>query len=192
MFDARPEDRDKLALYVQEIVPDHKVGPDGTLVEDDRIFFGKRGASNYQQIYTVARLPKENPALWEAVKPLYERWKKDRTIVRDGLALDAWGMITKGQVKACNDLGMFTVEDIATATDSIRQKLGIGASDMMAKAKAWLANKEGATAAATIARLEATIDAQAKMLEEMRATNDALAAQAGRSVRKPRAEREAA
>ncbi len=116
--------------------------------------------------------------LWGAVQPLYERWKKDRTIVRDGLMLDAWGMFTKGQIKACNDLGMFTVEDIATATDSIRQKLGIGASDMMAKAKAVMANKEGAAQAAIIARLEATVEAQSKMLEEMRETNDALAAEA--------------
>lgn len=184
MFDAKPEDRDKLALYVQEIVPDHKVGPDGVLIEDDKIFFGKKGASNYQQIYTVSRLPKENALLWDAVRPLYERWKLDRKIVREGMMLDAWGMATKGQVKACNDLGMFTVEDVATATDSIRQKLGIGASELMAKCKAWTANKEGAAQAATIARLEATIESQAQALEEARQTMDALAAQAGKTVRK--------
>lgn len=177
--DAKPD----IALYVQEIVPDHKMGKDGVLVEVDKIFFGKRGASNYQQIYDVPRLQKENPQLWEYVRPLYERWKKDRTIVREGLALTAWPGISGGQVKACNDLGMFTVEDIATATDSIRQKLGIGASDLMAKAKAFVANIEGTKQAAKIAEMEATIEKQAQLLEEQRETMDMLAAQAGKAVR---------
>ncbi len=192
MFDAKPEDRDKIALYVQEIITDHKVGPDGVLVEADKIFFGKRGASNYQQIYEVARLKKENPQLWEYVRLLYERWKADRTITRDGLALEAWPAISKGQIKACNDIGMFTVEDIATATDSIRQKLGIGANDLILKAKAFVSNIEGTKQAATIAQLQATVEAQAKALEEARQTMDALAAQVGKSVRKRAAEKEAA
>ncbi len=186
MLPLRPADADAksdIALYVQEILPDHKMGKDGVLVEVDKIFFGKRGASNYQQIYDVPRLQKENPQLWEYVRPLYERWKRDRTIVREGLALTAWPGITGGQVKACNDLGLFTVEDIASATDSIRQKLGIGASDLMAKAKAFVANLDGAKQAAEIAQLRATVESQAQLLEEQRATMDMLAAQAGKTVR---------
>lgn len=186
MFDARPEDRDKIALYVQEIVPDHKLGPAGTLIEVDKIFFGKRGAANYQQIYEVPRLQKENPQLWEYVRPLYERWKLDRTITRDGLSLDAWPAITKGQIKACNDLGLFTVEDIATATDSIRQKLGIGANDLIAKSKAFLANKEGAAQAAVIAGLQKTVEEQAQALQEARETMDKFAAQLGKKPARPK------
>lgn len=186
MFDARPEDRDKIALYVQEIVPDHKAGPDGTLVEVDMIYFGKRGAANYQQIYDVARLKKDNPDLWEYVRPLYERWKSDRKIVRDGLSLDAWPAITKGQIKACNDLGIFTVQDLAISTDSIRQKLGIGASEIIAKAKAFLSNEAGAKQASKIAELEKIVASQSAALEEQRATIDALAAKQGKSPGRPR------
>jgi hypothetical protein len=192
MFDAKPEDRDKIALYVQEIITDHKMGKDGVLVAADKIFFGKRGASNYQQIYEVDRLKKENPQLWEYVRPLYERWKADRTITREGLSLEAWPAITKGQIKACNDLGLFTVEDIGTATDSIRQKLGIGANDLISKARAFVANLDGAKQAAEIAQMKATIESQARLLEEQRETMTALAAAAGKSVRKPRIDKEAA
>lgn len=191
MFDAKPEDRDKISLYPREILTDHKMGPDGVLIEVDKIIFGKQGASNYEQTYEVPRLKKENPALWEFIKKTYEGWKADRTIKREGMSLDAWPAITKGQIKACNDLGLFTVEDIATATDTIRQKLGMGANDLMNKAKSFVANIDGAKQAALIAHLQETVEAQARMLEEQRETMDALALAAGKQVRKPR-EREAA
>lgn len=184
MFDAKPNDRDHIALWVQEIVPDHRIGPDGVLIEDDKVSFGKKGAANYQMVYSVARLPKENPPVWEWFRPLYERWKADRKIVREGLPLDAWAACTSGQIKACNDLGLFTVEDIATATDSIRQKLGIGASDLITKAKAFIANKDAAAQAATIADLQRTVESQAQALREARETMDRLAAQVGKVPRK--------
>lgn len=187
MFDAKPNDRDHIALWVQKIVPDHRVGPDGVLIEDDKVEFGKKGAANYQMVYSISRLQKENPPVWEWFKPLYERWKADRKIVREGMPLDAWGMASGGQVKACNDMGLFTVEDIATATDSIRQKLGIGASDLMQKAKAFLANKDGAAQAALIAQLQKTVESQAQALDEARQTMDRLAAQAGKVPRTPKA-----
>lgn len=185
MFDAKPEDRDQIALYPREILTDHKMGPEGVLIEVDKIIFGKRGASNYEQIYEVPRLKKENPQLWQFIQKTYEGWKADRTIKREGMALEAWHC-TKGQIKACNDLGLFTVEDIAKATDSIRQKLGLGANDLIMKAKAFVENIDGAKQAALIAQLQATVEAQARTLEEQRATMDMLAAQAGKSVRKPR------
>lgn len=188
MFDAQPTDRDHIALWVQEITPDHRVGPDGGLIEDDKVSFGKKGAPNYQMVSSVSRLMKDNPPVWEWFRPLYERWKADRKIVREGMPLDAWGTCSKGQVKACNDMGLFTVEDIATATDSIRQKLGIGASELMAKAKAFMANKEGVSYAAKIAELEKTVKHQAEALAEARVTMDALAAKAGKTVRKPKAQ----
>jgi uncharacterized coiled-coil protein SlyX len=191
MFDAKPQDRDEIALFPREILTDHKMGPDGVLIEVDKIVFGKKGASNYEQIYEVPRLKRENPQLWKFIQKTYEGWKADRTLRRDGMALDAWPAITKGQIKACNDMGLFTVEDIATATDSIRQKLGIGANDLMMKAKAFIANIDSAKQAAAIAQLQATVEAQARTIEEQRETMDMLASQAGKSVRKPR-EREAA
>lgn len=180
---ASPDDRNKIALYVQEIEKDHKPGPDGNLVEIHKIYFGKRGEPNYQQIYDTRRLQKENPMLWDYVRPLYENWLKNETIEREGLALESWPAITKGQIKACKGIGLHTVEDIATATDSIRQKLGLGASDLIQKAKAFVANKADSAVANRVATLEAQLAQMAADLKEAQETNAALAAEAGRPMR---------
>lgn len=185
MFDAKPEDRDQIALYIQEIEFDHKPGPDGNLVAYTKITFGKKGTANYQQIYEKKRLQKDNPMLWEHFRPAIEKWEKDRTLVREGFPLESWPAITKGQIKACKDLGMFTVEDIATATSSIHQRLGMGASDLIQKAKAWYADKDHSAQANKIAQLEAAVEHLKQQLEESTATNKALAAQAGVKAGRP-------
>lgn len=183
---AKPADRDQISLYVREIETDHKAGPDGNLVAYDRIVFGKQGTNGYEQIYPVERLKKDNPMLWAFAEPLYEQWKKHQTLVRDGLSLKAWSAITKGQIKACEGLGLFTVEDIAKATSSIREKLGMGANELVETAKAFVANKEGTAHATKIAALEKMVADQAAALEEARATMDKLAAQAGKRPTPPK------
>jgi hypothetical protein len=75
------------------------------------------------------------------------------TIDRPGLPLESWPAITKGQIRACHDLGLHVVEDIATATDTIRQKLGMGATELIAKAKAFMANKDQSATANKVAEL---------------------------------------
>src|SRR5690242_6488124 len=104
MFDAKPEDREQIALYVQEIETDHKPGPDGNLIAVDKITFGKKGTANYQQIYEVGRLKKDNPMLWEHFRPIYEKWKESNQITTEGMPLEAWPAITKGQLKACKNI----------------------------------------------------------------------------------------
>lgn len=184
MFDAKPEDRDQIALYVQEIETDHKMVR-GELTAVDKITFGKKGTNNYQMIYEVPRLQKDNPTLYAWVLPLYEGWKKTREVPTNGLALEAWPAITKGQIKACRDLGLRSVEDIATATSSIREKIGIGATELIASAKAFMENKGAAASAAQIAELVATVEQQSKDLAEARKLVDALMAEKGQKPQKP-------
>lgn len=191
--DARPEDREQIALYVLEIETDHKPGPDGTLVAVDRITFGKRGAPNYQQIFEVGRLKKDDPTLWEYVRPVYEKWQKDNVITTEGHPLEAWPLITKGQIKVCKSLGLRSVEDVASATDSVREKFGMGFLELRSQAKAFLANKADSATANRIADLEAKLAAVVKDNEEARATIDALMAEKGkRPVGRPRKDQEAA
>lgn len=185
---AKPEDREKTSLYVREIETDHKPGPDGNLIAVDRIVFGKHGTNTYEQIYEVGRLQKDNPKLWAETEPLYEQWKKHQTIVRDGLNLKAWPAITKGQIKACEGLGLFTVEDIASATSSIREKLGMGANELVDKAKAWVANKDASATANRLAELETLIKAQAEDLKTARETIDGLMSSQGKRPSPPRKE----
>lgn len=185
---AKPEDRESIALYVREIETDHKEGPDGTLIAFDRIVFGKKGTSNYEQSYSVDRLKKDNPALWEFTRPLYERWKENQTIVRDGLDLKAWPGVTKGQIKACEGLGLYTVEDVATATSSIRQSLGIGANELVDKAKAFVASKDATAMAAELAQLKSLVRSQADDLKTAQKTIDGLMAEKGKKPTPPRKE----
>ncbi len=185
---AKPEEREKTSLYVREIETDHKPGPDGNLVAFDRIVFGKHGTNTYEQRYTVKQLQKENPKLWAETEALYLKWKEHQTIIRDGLDLKAWPAITKGQIKACEGLGLFTVEDIAEATSSIREKLGMGSNELVDKAKAWVGNKDASATANRIAQLEATLQAQSDDLRTAQETIDQLMAEKGKRPVPPRKE----
>ncbi len=183
MFDAKPSDRDEIALWIKDIAVDHRMGPDGVLMQDVRITFGKKGTTNYELHYWKSRLKKENEALWKKFGPDLDRWETDQTLPVHGMALEAWPGINKAQIKACKDLGLRSVEDIATASDSIRQKLGIGASELMAKAKAFTANKEGAAQAARIADLEKVAADLTEALKEAQATINELGGKQGNAKR---------
>jgi len=186
MFDAKPEDREQIALWIQNIEIDHRPGKDGNMVPDVRISFGKKGTANYLLHYWKSRLPKENPMVWEKFGPAIEKWEKDQTIPVDGLPLEAWPAITKGQIKVCRDLGLRSVEDLVTATSSIREKIGMGANDLIAKAKAFLANRDNSATANKVAEQEQQIEQMAKDLKEARELIDALMAKQGKAPRKPK------
>lgn len=183
----RPEDREKFAVFVLDIETDHKSDGQGGLVPFDRITLGKKGAPNYQQLWDVARLRKDDPVLWEqVVKPVYERWKETNTITTDGHPLESWPVLTKGQLKQAKNLGLRSVEDFAEATDLIREKFGMGFADLQKSAKAFLANKADSAAAARVTTLEDQIKAMASQLEEAQRTIDGLMAAQGKVAQKPR------
>jgi len=192
VFDAKPQDRETIALYPRDILRDHKPGPDGNLIEVHRIVFGKKGTTNYEQGWEVPRLKKEDPTLWEAVRPVYERWLASNTITREGFPLESWPAITKGKLKACRDLGLVVVEDLASATDSTREKLGMGALELIQKARSFISSQGVSATANRIADLEKVVADQADALKEARETIDALmAAQGKQPGRPPRAGRKA-
>jgi hypothetical protein len=184
-FDATPDDRNHLAVYIQKIKTEHKTGPDGNLVPVDKIYFGKKGSAGFQNIVEVNRLKKDNPFLWEKAEPIYEKWKKDHTLAREGMPLEAWPAISEGQIEMCKGMGLHVVEDLATATDTIRQKLGPGSNDLIAKAKAFNANKDASAAANRIATLESQVAQLVKDNEEARSTIDTLMAEKGKTAVKP-------
>lgn len=193
MFDAKPEDREQIALYIQEIEIDHRPGKDGNLIDDVRIYFGKKGTANYQLIHWASMLPKHDPMLWDKFGPAIEKWKQTQTLPVEGTPIEAWPAITKGQIKACRNIGLRSVEDIANATDAIREKLGMGTVDLINKAKAYLANREGSATANRIATLEGQVQTLIEELKTARETNDKLAAEKGRKVgRPPKQQKEAA
>lgn len=192
MFDARPEDREQIALWIKNIEIDHRPGPDGNMMEDIRVTFGKKGTTNYELHYWKSRLAKENPMLAEKFGPAIEKWEKDQKIPTDGLPLEAWPAITKGQIRVCRDLGLRSVQDIATATDSIREKIGMGAADLMKKAKAFLENEKSSATANKVADLEGKVETLVAELQAAQRTIDGLMAEKGKRPVKPKLDKEAA
>jgi hypothetical protein len=186
MFDAKPEDREKFAVFVLDIETDHKPDGQGGLVPFDRIILGKKGAPNYQQPWDVARLQKDDPTLWEHIKPIYDKWKATNTITTDGHPLEAWPTLTKGQLKQAKNLGLRSVEDFASATDTIREKYGMGFVELQKAAKAFLENKADSEAAARVTALEDQVKSLVEALEQAQSTVDGLMAAQGKSAMKPR------
>lgn len=56
-------------------------------------------------------------AIWSAIGPAYEAWKKGFEIPTDGTPLAAWAGITADQANALRKLAIYTVEDLASLTD---------------------------------------------------------------------------
>lgn len=185
MFDAKPEDRDEIALWIKAIEIDHRPGPDGNLVPDVRVTFGKRGTTNYELHYWKSRLPKESAPVWAKFGPAIEKWEKDQTLPVDGLPLESWPAITKGMMRACKDLGLRSVEDVASATDVVREKVGMGFMDLQKQAKAFIATRKDSATGNRIADLEAKLAAMQSQLDEAARTNAALAAKQGKTRSKP-------
>lgn len=186
MFDAKPEDREQFAVFVIDIETDHKPDGDGNLVPFDRIILGKKGAPNYQQPWDVSRLMKDDPALWGFVKPTYDKWKATNTITTDGHPLEAWPALTKGQLKVAKNLGLRSVEDFVSATDSIREKFGMGFAELQKAATAFLANKVDSAAAARVTNLEEQVKSLVEALDQAQGTIDTLMAAQGKIAQKPR------
>lgn len=175
---AAPSDRNKPDLYVHEIEVDHRVARDGTLIEAHRITLGKKGVNigQFANHYWADRMERENTFLWESlVRDVYERWKKTQAITTDGFPLESWHL-TKGMLKRCKDLGLHSVEDIASASSTVSDKLGMGGVDIVAKARAFVANKDQTALASKMTILEAQIAQMAKDIAERDATIARLAA----------------
>jgi len=187
---AAPSDRNKPDLYVHEIEVDHRVARDGTLIEAHRITLGKKGVNigQFANHYWADRMEKENTFLWDTlVRDIYERWRKTQTIATDGFPLESWH-ITKGMLKRCKELGMHSVEDIASASGAVSDKLGMGGVDIVAKARAFVANKDQSALASKMTALEAQVAQMAKDIEE----RDAAIAQLTAGQSKPQRQRAAA
>lgn len=163
-----PNARNQSDLYVHEIEIDHKMGRDGVLKEIHRITVGKRGINlgSFANHYEADRLQKDDPYIWQnVVQPVYERWLKSQKISSDGLDLAAWNL-TKGQVKACKALAIHTVQDLASVSSVVGDKLGPGGRDLVARAKAFVENQGSAALAAKISALEAQVAQMSRDIEE--------------------------
>lgn len=192
MFDAKPEDRDTFAVYILALEIDHKAGPDGTMIPYERITIGKKGAPNWQSELDVRRLERDDPAVYQHFLPTIEKWRKTNTIATEGVPLEAWPAISKGQLRALKNLGLRSVEDVSEANDLIREKFGMGFLDLKKQAKAYLQNYSKQQAAKKLTDQEDAIADLKAQLKEAQETIQALAAKAGLKEQRPLLQEKAA
>lgn len=100
---------------------------------------------------------------WGMIEPAYNAWKAGQEIPVDGTPLGAWPLLTRDQGDALRRIGLRTVEDVASITDSTIAKIPLpNARELPKQAKLFLENTGRAAAAAEMA----TRDAKIAELEE--------------------------
>lgn len=79
-----------------------------------------------------------------------------------GTPLSQWPLMKPSQIKEYEGVNIYTVEQMAALSDTMKQKIGMGANEIVAAAQAYLATaKDGAAASAFAAeneRLKADIE----------------------------------
>lgn len=98
--------------------------------------------------------PSRFPREWvEKIKAAYSAWKKGEDLAIEGTPLKNWPVCSPGMAKIFNDLHVYSVEELAVASDDLLERVGMGAIPLRQRARDWVAAAGGETAKLT-ARLE--------------------------------------
>ncbi len=126
-----------------------------------------------------ARFPDE----WvEKIEAAYKAWKAGQTLPEDGLPIAQWGVAAPSQRDMLARLHIFTVEQLAEATEEALQNYGMGGRALRQRARDYLAaTKNDASKLsgemAELRRLNETLQNQVKalssQLEKLNAANTA-------------------
>lgn len=81
------------------------------------------------------RLPEQWFERWEQ---MYEKWKLGQELPLDGEPIKGWNVISPAQQANLIEIGILTVERLAAANDEGKRRIGMGAHELVMKAKAWL------------------------------------------------------
>lgn len=101
----------------------------------------------------------------------WQRFQSAEKTGHSGTALEQWPQITRSQVKEAKYYEIHTVEQMSGLSDAHIAKLGMGFSDLRAKARAYLALAEDTAAATKQAaeneRLQRELDDMKAQIKEM-------------------------
>lgn len=73
--------------------------------------------------YKVASLRRSRPQIWALVEPAYTAWAGGMDEPLDGVPLKGWSGCTEAQRMTLASFNLKTVEDLASATDAIADKI---------------------------------------------------------------------
>jgi hypothetical protein len=82
------------------------------------------------------RLPEE---WYDRYVKAYDKWKTGQEMPLDGEPIKGWGVLSPAQQSNLIAMNVLTVEDLAAVNDEGLRRIGMGASELRTKAKAWLA-----------------------------------------------------
>lgn len=103
----------------------------------------------------------------------YDRFKKGQAAVIEGTPLTMWPVVNKSQVKECEYHEIRSVEQLAQASDSVCNRMGMGYMELRNKARAWLAAAKDASIvtqqAAENNRLQGEIEALKEQIAQLAA-----------------------
>lgn len=106
---------------------------------------------------------------WDYIAPIYEAWKKGHEAPENGTPLAAWPGLTPEQAEVFRTSGLRSVEDIASATDSVINRVNLpGVRDIQTNAKRFLEAQDGQRVADQLAEKDKQISLLSDQLEELR------------------------
>jgi hypothetical protein len=84
------------------------------------------------------------PAEWlRAFRGMYEAWQKNEEIPVDGTSVKNWAVASPAQIEMLLKLHVRTVEQLAAANEEVISRLGMGARNLVDKAKAYVTQQSG-------------------------------------------------
>ena len=99
------------------------------------------GADTGTPFISESRFPRE----WlETIEKGYAAWKKGEELPLDGTSLKQWAVLPPAMLQNCIANHLFTIEQLADATDEAINPIGMGARMYRNRAQDWVKlNKEG-------------------------------------------------
>lgn len=177
MFETRAEeDRAetvKLGRVAYKDVDYALVTPFGS--KDQFEFVASEWLERQEQQARENRLPSE----WvKAYRQIYKDFKDGRDSTTSGTSLLNWPLITPAQVKLCNSLRVYSIEQLAGANEELIRNLGMGGRMLVASAVEYLEQASGpGKATAELVNLRQSLDDANATLKRLAESNAALAAQ---------------
>jgi hypothetical protein len=106
---------------------------------------------------------------WEYIEKHYSAWKAGQETPEHGIPLAAWPGITPEQADVLRTAGLRSVEDIATASDGIVNRISLpGIRELQGNAKRFLEAQDGVKTAEALAKKDQEISSLQDQLEELR------------------------
>lgn len=109
----------------------------------------------------------------ERFHEIYRRFKdgmKDREQII-GTPLSQWPLLKPSQIREFEAINIFTVEQLAALSDTMKQNIGMGANELVAAAKAFLESSKDSSMAGALAaeneRLKSDMEALKLQVQEL-------------------------